>query len=239
MDRRYSSPIRRVTSEPSFNDATDIEVDAQPPNDRNTYVGCETKQVRDYGDPKNVIQDLYEHQQQRAHRLFHPMSSPIRFSNSSDNNNHGSLTSRGLHNHHAQNHQQRDGRVVGSFNRRNRHDIIRQARERHREDRIILTREKTSDIQQWDDYRSQLENEADQLGLDLDQLIYDEIEIQSEERKISQIDSGLTSTSDFEVDSMDTKPVQNTDELAQEELEEYLRLEQQELEEMISQLELS
>lgn len=156
----------------------------------------------------NVIDDLHRRQQQRSNRLFRPMSSPIR---SQDKG-----ITRGSFNH--VNHQNRDGRVIGTYNRKNRHDKMREVRERHREDKLLMNREKMGDLQDVDDYQRKYEEEARKFEIDLERLINDEEELEKERQETQAADKRAR--------------------LEEEELEEYLRMEQQELEEMISQMDL-
>ncbi|KAK7687410.1 hypothetical protein QCA50_009275 [Cerrena zonata] len=105
----------------------------------------------------------------------------------------------------------------GSFNH-NRHDKMREVRERHRDDKLLMNREKIGDLQDVDDYQRKYEEEARKFEIDLERLINDEEELEKERQE--------------------TRAAEEKASFEEEELEEYLRMEQQELEEMISQMDL-
>ncbi|CUM49266.1 unnamed protein product [Debaryomyces fabryi] len=117
----------------------------------------------------DILEDLHQHQQDRANRIHYPLSSPIR--NVLD---HEHRRSSQYH------HQNQQGRT-SIINKRNKHDRLREIRDRHRQDKLGINREKMVDRQAYEDYKLELEREANELYdvLDIDELINQENELES------------------------------------------------------------
>lgn len=104
----------------------------------------------------------------------------------------------------------------------NKHDRLREVRERFRQDRVTLGRERFSELQDFNDYKLQLENEARQLELNIDNLIDEEISIEFD--KLRQIDQEKSKV----IDDEEMKDNGNDDQY-QDELEDYLKSEEEEI----------
>lgn len=151
----------------------------------------------------DILEDIHHRQQDRANRMHYPLSSPIR-----DTHDHSSH--RGSHWHHQY------GRTA-VVNRRNKHDKLREIRERHRQDKLGVNREKLFDRHAYEQYKMDLEREANELAnvTDIDELIRHENENESH------------ASADL------PKHVYET------ELDDFLRDQQLELEEMVCNLDIS
>lgn len=153
----------------------------------------------------DIVEDLHQHQQNRTNRQYYPLSSPIRSNQEQEHR-------RGNQYHHPS----RQSRTA-IINRRNKHDKLREIRDRHRQDKLGINREKLFDRQAYEDYKILLEKEADELYdvLDIDELIEQENELESHTIRCTP---------------------RNTYEA---ELDEFLQAEQHELEQMVSNIDLS
>lgn len=153
----------------------------------------------------DILEDLHQLQQDRSNRIHYPLSSPIR--NILD---HGHRRSSQYH------HQNQQGRTA-IINKRNKHDRLREIRDRHRQDKLGINREKMVDRQACEDYKLELEREANELYdvLDIDELINQENELES------HINESLPRH------------------MYETELNEILNEEQQELEQMVANIDLS
>lgn len=150
----------------------------------------------------DILEDLHQHQQDRAHRVHYPLSSPIK--NTQD------------HRSNQYHHPSQQGRTA-IINKRNKHDKLREIRDRHRQDKLGLNREKLVDRQAYEDYKLLLEKEANELYdvLDIDDLIDQENELES--HIVDCLPRGMYET----------------------ELDAFLNEEQNELEQMVANLDLS
>ena len=123
--------------------------------------------------PMSVLNQLIKHQQARSTKLMKPFSS----SSSPPNSEADDLLplrtnkNRGKHYHHPV-----DSLRSQNFNLRNKHDKIRQVRNQHRHDKLMINREKINDQQSKRDINDQYEKEYESIteGLDIDRLIEDE-----------------------------------------------------------------
>lgn len=125
--------------------------------------------------PMSVLNQLMKHQQARSTKLMKPFSSSSSPPNSESDDllplrpNKG----RGKYYHHPV-----ESLRSQNFNLRNKHDKIRQVRNQHRHDKLMISREKINDQQFKRDINDQYEKEYEHVtdGLDIDRLIEDEQE---------------------------------------------------------------
>lgn len=152
----------------------------------------------------DIVEDLHQHQQNRANRLYHPLSSPIR-------------STQGLENGRSNQYHHSDQRGrTAIINRRNKHDKLREIRDRHRQDKLGINREKMFDRQAYENYKLQLEREAE---------LYD----------VLDIDDMLDQENELERHNIICMPRNSYE----NELEDFLQDEQHELEQMVSNIDLS
>ncbi|CCE86164.1 Piso0_005819 [Millerozyma farinosa CBS 7064] len=134
---------------------------------------------------EGIVDKIHAKQRQRANRLYHPLSSPIRPSGQADKR-------RGPHEHEADN----ENRVV--INSRNKHERIREIRERQRQQRVLWNREHASESQQRGDLLRRYDTEASRLdpAESLDALLSyerEDLEQHNSSSKPSDADPGRTS----------------------------------------------
>ena len=153
----------------------------------------------------DILEDLHQRQQNRSHRVQYPLSSPIK--NSQDQEHR-----RSSQYHHPNQHSR-----TAIINKRNKHDRLREIRDRHRQDKLGMNREKMVDRQAYEDYKLELEKEANELYevLDIDELIDQENELESHIIKCLPRD------------------------IYETELDAFLNEEQRELEQMVANIDLS
>ncbi|CAH2351953.1 hypothetical protein CLIB1423_05S02168 [[Candida] railenensis] len=139
----------------------------------------------DYSDNVEIIN---ERQKERHNALYHPLSSPIK----RQSTHHGTSRS-------------------NVINRRNKHDKLKEIRERHIQEKLVSNRERVANKQATIDYSRNLEEQGNDL-FDENELI--EMEERERQEKIEE------------------------EKKLQLELEEFLRAEQEELEGLVASLEL-
>lgn len=88
------------------------------------------------------VDELHQNQKERATQLFHPMSSPLKRS--------------------SQYHHKATPRGTG---RRNKHDQMREVRHRFRNDRLVLQREKTTDVENYEKHVRELDPASQEVDL--------------------------------------------------------------------------
>lgn len=96
---------------------------------------------------RGIVDKIHIKQKQRANRLYHPLSSPIRPSGHADKR-------RDPHEHEA------DNEHSGVINLRNKHERIREIRERQRQQRVLWNREHANESQQQGDLLRLYDTEA-------------------------------------------------------------------------------
>ncbi|KAK6454845.1 uncharacterized protein RJT20DRAFT_156225 [Scheffersomyces xylosifermentans] len=133
----------------------------------------------------SVLEDLHEKQQERSIRRLQPLasSSPIRRGGPDLSSSPTSGSKRNKYYHHHQIDEiEANGRNL-ALNMRNKHNKLRQVRNQYKQDKIMVQRSRINDMQFKEDFKQKYEFEYDEMlaGLDLDQLI-------EEEREIDEID---------------------------------------------------
>lgn len=160
---------------------------------------------------RGVVEDLHAVQEGRSNRLYHPMSSPIR--------NRPEIRGR-------------TGKSAGA-NKRDKHDKLRIARERFREEMLASKRENVTGLQSQQDYEKQFEEQSKKYAdVEIDELLNEEKELQQEMHHNRNPPVSNAPASD--------RPTEGgpEEEQYQQELEEFLRLDQLEMEELLSHLEI-
>lgn len=160
---------------------------------------------------RGVVEELHEVQEGRSTRLYHPMSSPIR--------NRPEIRSR-------------TGKSAGAT-KRDKHDKLRIARERFREEMLASKRENVTGLQSQQDYEKQFKEQSKQYDdVEIDELVNEEMELHQETEH--NRDPPVSNTPASERQSNGGPE----EEQYQQELEEFLRLDQLEMEELLSHLEI-
>lgn len=114
---------------------------------------------------RNVLNDLHEVQMERSRKLYKPFSSPIRGSDTD---------SSGLSSPIKYSNQEFPNGHQGIINNRNKHSKLRATRNQYKQDKIMLQRNRTHELQTKGDTENQYNREIDQLNLDIDTLIEEE-----------------------------------------------------------------
>ncbi|CAX42005.1 conserved hypothetical protein [Candida dubliniensis CD36] len=125
--------------------------------------------------PMSVLNQLMKHQQARSTKLMKPFSSSSSPPNSESDDLSPSRPNKGRGKYY---HHPVESSRSQNFNLRNKHDKIRQVRNQHRHDKLMISREKINDQQFKRDINDQYEKEYEHVtdGLDIDRLIEDEQE---------------------------------------------------------------
>lgn len=160
---------------------------------------------------RNGLVDIQQRQKERHDALFHPLSSPVRGLNLSMSQYLGLNLGLNLNQKLNLNWSSNRGNVI---NRRNKHDKLREIRERHKNQKMLENREKVYGQQVNADYVRKNDREAEEWFGES----HEDDLLQAEEQD-----------RDFQLDEEDR---------LQQELEEFLRLEQEELEELVANLEI-
>lgn len=169
-----------------------------------------------------IVDKIHAKQRQRANRLYHPLSSPTRPSGHVDKR-------RGPHEHET------DNEHSGVINLRNKHERIREIRERQRQQRVLWNREHASESQQQGDLLRLYDTEA--LRLDPTESLDDLLSYERED--LEQHNSPSTSS---DADPRRNPPCSlpdNEHDRYQYELELYLADEVADIDALVGDLDLS
>lgn len=121
-----------------------------------------------WSSPIALLEEIHQQQKNRICQLYHPMSSP---------------TKRSMQYHHKA--------APRGTGRRNKHEQMREIRDRHRNDRLVLQREKTTSSEDREKHIRELERQADEIGADMSRVIEDaaeEEELQGENQEEDEND---------------------------------------------------
>lgn len=159
----YSPPVKQTTT---------MNIPSTP--DSKTNKLREVQMNIPSSPPTNALDQILQRQRERAETMMKPLSSSSPIKSDSDASLPFRAGSRGRYNHHVI-----DSPRSQNFNLRNKHNKLRQVRNQHRHDKLMLQREAIDSRQFREDVLNKYETEYKEVtnNMNIDQLIEDEQEI--------------------------------------------------------------
>lgn len=143
-------------------------------NEKNMSMLLSSPILQESTECRNVLNDLHEVQLERSRKLYRPFSSPIRGDETDYTSQILSSPIKYSNAAYGYRNQEFPNGHQGMINNRNKHNKLRITRKQYKQDKILLQRNRTFELQTKEDTENQYNQDIDQLNLDIDTLIEEE-----------------------------------------------------------------